>query len=111
MITLNLRTRSSWGTSNYHCAPYGVKRGFRMCAYEFNEFFGIPANATDLRLEFTKRKVPDAYLMEYKRERSLWGFNTITTLDGFDAGLMGPAQATMKRLLADGYKYVRVTHE
>ncbi len=112
MITLNMKKRnSSWGMGTYLIDPYGVKTRFTLCVSEFNEFFGVPSDATGVRFEFTKTQVDDSYLMSCTRERTMWGGIELNTrLDGFQTYLMGPAKQTMKRLLADGYKYVRVTH-
>ncbi len=117
MITLDLTLKENqFGGGSYRCQPYRVKRGFSMCRYDFDSFFSIPKDAKNIRLELTKTANPDAYLMEQKTNCAALAFGgsyneLVTTLDGFKANAYGSQASTVKRLLADGYKYIRVTHD
>lgn len=82
---------------------------FRLCYFDFNEYFDIPEDATDIRLIVTKSANKSAYRV--KQGKGEWG-NVYYMLDGFVLpGLYTSTRKALKELLSDGYKYVRFDYK
>lgn len=104
-VTTGERTRSAY---RGRIPSPSLKRGyrsFRLCANDFDKFFAIPKDATDVRLIATKSANEGAYLITEDKNR--WG-DTVFNLDGFEVpGLYSGARMCLKQLLRDGYTYIR----
>ena len=96
-----------------------TKSGYRpisMCAGAFQEFFTVPAGATDLQLRFSKRATADgeSYKMASKARTNHWGGGTYRqrSLDGFEIpGLMGTGHRSFDAMIRAGYEYVSVSYK
>lgn len=117
MITIDMeevRSVGIWGGLKRRVAYRGSmvapelksgKRNFKLCALDTDKFFGIPADATDLRLVLTKTAHPEAYKLSLGT--STWGGQE-NKADNFALpGLYSGASMCLKKAVAKGYKYVR----
>jgi len=89
-------------------------RNFRLCAYSLEEFFGIPANAIEVRCILTKRAHPEAYKMNIKQLRYSWANTSHDEmfLDDHEApGMYSDAATCFVRAIDQGYTHIRFDYK